>query len=169
MSGMDEEWEDPWGDFVGDTDDGGSQDDYYDPPVDEGESDPEDRDSDVITEPDDYSDTVLDWNEGSGTDDFGADLKLADQILRASGAALDVIGQVVKASGSPEAARALAAISVLPKVTGSFIEFAEKQVSKQKQANDYDELPVTVPTSGRKEKDPDALELVRRAIANQED
>ena len=161
-----------WGDFVGDTDEGGKDDgDFYEPPAeadpkDDGdfsepppEADPKDEDKAVIDESDDYSDTLPDF----GRDDTPEqNIATAEKVLKIANSGIGVIESLVRSSGNKQAAAALAAVKASLNVGGDLLEFADKTVTKRgsKKRDDFDEVPVTVPTGKV-----DALEKVRRAIA----
>lgn len=146
-----------WGDFVGDTDEGGKDDgDFYEPPPD---ADPKDEDAAVIDEPDDYSDTLPDF----GRDDTPEqNIATAEAVLKIANSGIGVLEGLVRTSGNKQAAAALAAVKASLNVGGDLLEFADKTVRKQgsKQRDSYDDVPVNVPTS-----EADGLEKVRRAIA----
>lgn len=111
-------------------------------------ADPVDQDSDVVTEPDDRSDVPdasdwNDWDEGSLT----TSIDKAERVLDLAGPALKVLGEVVKAAGNPQAAAALQTLSITTKIAGGFTEYVGKQVKRRRE---YDDVPVKVPTNGRR-------------------
>lgn len=140
--------DDAWIDFTGSDDSG----DMYTPP---------DDDRAVIEEPDTKDDVIrVDFDSlfESGSSDDAA--KIAKTVIKAAEVGLPLIAQIVKASGNQQAATAVGALALLPKLTNKLWDVAQTALT----GGDLDQIKVTVPTDSD-----DALAKVRRAIAASRD
>lgn len=131
--------------------------DWYDPTKAGDMYEPTDDDRAVIDEPD-TRDDVLRLDDSTFDSPNDDTWRIVKTVIKAAEVSIPIIAEVVRQSGNAQAAQALGALSLMPKVASKLYDVAEVALN----GGDLDKVAVTVPTSGRND---DALSKVRRAIA----
>lgn len=130
--------------------------DWYDPTKAGDMYEPTDDDRAVIEEPD-TKDDVLRLDDSTFDSPSDDTWRIVKTVVKAAEVSIPIIAEVVRQSGNAQAAQALGALSLMPKVANKLVDVAQVAVS----GGDLERIPVVVPTT----KNDDALSKVRRAIA----